>query len=1566
MNCCKKIVVLLLAVMAATQVWAQRNELRIPDVEVYRGTTVMMPVLLDNDSTVAGVEFRLTLPTGLTLNTSSIATTVRSDGFTVAARQMSTGVYKMVLYSAESQSLTGHSGAILQLPITAADTLRRAVAYSMSLSDVILATGSGADVVTGYTAGTITPMNPIDLELSGVTVQDSSLMPGDTLHISWQVSNRGDQTANAGFVEYLYLLDEDGNSWSLKNYTVSDTLPGGTARSYRAAIPLSAVPRTDGVEALRVRVNYNVSYAEPIGGYLNNVDTLRNAFTLGKKLYLSPALVSLTEKNNPSQTWTLQRSGRWTADESFTITCDADPRLSMPGMVTIYSGNGSNSFSASVTADGVYDSHDTLYFHCGGNGYDSVAGTLAIKDDGYPDLYLKSGESNWTADNKYQFARNGSTWTLDVVTTDSILAGFRIATADGRYVNLGRSSEIGLNTSCSLSNNAGTGNIRMSSAYENDWKYRLTLTESGSTWSLMAAVVSNDTINDDEWAILCQISRKLRFSNGISYELTAEDKAVLLRGSRIYTVNGHVIRLDMSNMDYVGNIPSEFGLLPRLRELNLSQNGFCDLDTILPTHITTLNLGHQTIWCGKTLNTSTLTRDSLLSKIPRILIYDHSGQQFLNYVSYAVLTPVSSFSAIQSTDFAMYLYAPSGSNSLTRNTYKAKEYTGQRGDSIYLHVRMVDSSTGSYYWTPVGFVHDFLDGDANLRDGVKQADVDATVQYAFNQYTGLFNHSAADSYRESESRINVQDVVCTTNYMLDTTVQAAAETNRSNVLSIPDAKLYAGFQTQVPIFLTNTSDIVAAEFVLTVPTGINLQTGSISTTSRTGNHQMQVQKLSTGKYRFMLYASSNQSFSGTSGEVLQLPFTVDDSLARGTQLSLTLSDVVLAIRTGEDVTTDFQTGTITICTPADLAPTRAGVSPAQLMPGDTLTARWTVSNVGDRPLLGGWRESLYLVDTDGKQLSLGSLTVRDTLVAGDSVSRSYTYVLPAVPGMDGALALKVSLTAINSSEEPVAFRTNNTLTAANAATLGKRLTLTPTLKSVKESNNPTLSWTLTRSGRQVEADTYSLTSNADGRFALPASVTIPASSSSASFSSQITADWTYNDLDTVVLTLAGNNYEPARTTVVISDDGVREDEWAILCQISQKVPHSDGSIHSFTTEDRVSMLQANRIYPVDGHIIRLDMSDMDYVGSIPSEFGRLPLLQNLNLSKNGFCDLDTILPTHITTLNLGHQTIWSGKTLNSSTLTRDSLARLLPRIFFYDHSAQQFSKEVSRVILTPVSCYDSIASNDFAVYMQTTSGSDQLTRSAYKAKEYIGQRGDSIYLMVLNQNSYFGCAGFVHDFLSADANMQGGVDATDLQTTVNYAFNTYSGIFNRTAADTYLDSYNRINVQDVVCTVNILLAQDNLLAAPHRNIRKTSGESLADAHIYIRGNQVILSTTTPVAALCIRADGPVQWTISQQGLTQSTGADRVVAYSLNGNTLPTGETVIGTCADGVQLLDASLADAEAEPISVDFQAGRGIQTGLETPAADATSREIYDVLGRRLSRPTQGVNIVGGKKIIWF
>lgn len=409
-----------------------------------------------------------------------------------------------------------------------------------------------------------------------------------------------------------------------------------------------------------------------------------------------------------------------------------------------------------------------------------------------------------------------------------------------------------------------------------------------------------------------------------------------------------------------------------------------------------------------------------------------------------------------------------------------------------------------------------------------------------------------------------------------------------------------------------------------------------------------------------------------------------------------------------------------------------------------------------------------------------------------------------------------------------------------------------------------------------------------------------------------------------------------------------------------------------------------------GHVKALDLSNQQLKGDLPATAFVLPKLESLNISHNqfkgnlgvlgrtlpaltaldasynGFTDVLPTLPATIKQLNISNQTIDKTITVDGSHFNINAIIPQLPTILAYDHEKQGYNTSEIGFLITQSDADYWFAKWGMKVIYKDGKLSVPFVTTPW---EYRGESGDTLNAVKLIngweiEGSYL---KLKYIFEQGDVNFVPGIDASDVQATILYVFGGNLP-FNFTAADTYKDGI--INVQDVVCTVNIILgkaasAARNYYAsrsydAGAENLQDT--ELAAQAGIYLRGGKIFLNTEVPVAALSIAASGNITWNLKQLGMEQATEGSSLVAYSLSGNTLPVGETLIGTYEGDATITGISLADEEAKSISSGTHNGTVTRINGISESNDAAEMVIFNTQGIRTQKMQKGINIVKTQK----
>ena len=402
-------------------------------------------------------------------------------------------------------------------------------------------------------------------------------------------------------------------------------------------------------------------------------------------------------------------------------------------------------------------------------------------------------------------------------------------------------------------------------------------------------------------------------------------------------------------------------------------------------------------------------------------------------------------------------------------------------------------------------------------------------------------------------------------------------------------------------------------------------------------------------------------------------------------------------------------------------------------------------------------------------------------------------------------------------------------------------------------------------------------------------------------------------------------------------------------------------------------------FPAASTLESLNIANNTFSGNIGHAAVYLPALTSLVANGNCLSEVQPMLPTTITALNLGQQTIDKAVTLDLTTETASSLFSQLPTILSYNHKSQRYENTVRLM------CEDT--SDGWQAFMEC-SAEEIAFPSVGEQNAYHGESGAPITATLVNSSLQpeGSTLGLKILFTSGDANFNGTTDVTDLQAIINFAFDDYNDKpFNFTAANLWPDMI--INVQDVVLMVGKLLEIDAATATaagvmPRTLLsqKKPAREDYAEASVYVNGGRVWVDTAKPIASfeLTLLDAGVTTVTdeLEELGFTvriNTVGAvTRVVGYSLFGVTLPYGQTPLcDVTRVFTTVTDAVLADIEANAIISKLT---GIATGIEDETQTNDSKDIYDLSGRKivnresvntgLSGLPKGIYIRNGRKVV--
>ena len=387
----------------------QRNVLQVPDVTMQTGSA-QLPVSIENTDEIVGVQFDLTLPQGITAEQVGTMSS-RGDGHSVTVSRLGSGAYRVLLHSPQNRPLRGQSGVVMYLPVNIPSSIEEGSEHPLTVSNAVLGKATGENVLTEALTGKIRIAKQPDLTVKNIGCGKQTFGPDDRIVCSWQVENIGELPTGGGWSEQVSFVSEDGTLSKLIATThYDDILDASGIVSRQAEITLPALLGIDGQSRLQVRLVPDRDAGEDASAQGNNTLTSTNTFIINKVLTMELSPNHVEENVGSRIALRVNRSGRWTTEETFTLSFvggdlqspTTDSRVTLPAQVTIPVGQSGAIVYMTVTDNDVLDDNETIVITAAGNGYPDATAQLNIEDNEYPDLMLTASKSTLSEGETFQ------------------------------------------------------------------------------------------------------------------------------------------------------------------------------------------------------------------------------------------------------------------------------------------------------------------------------------------------------------------------------------------------------------------------------------------------------------------------------------------------------------------------------------------------------------------------------------------------------------------------------------------------------------------------------------------------------------------------------------------------------------------------------------------------------------------------------------------------------------------------------------------------------------------------------------------------------------------------------------------------------------------------------------------------------------------------------------------------------------------------------------------------------------------------------------------------------------
>lgn len=208
-------------------------------------------------------------------------------------------------------------------------------------------------------------------------------------------------------------------------------------------------------------------------------------------------------------------------------------------------------------------------------------------------------------------------------------------------------------------------------------------------------------------------------------------------------------------------------------------------------------------------------------------------------------------------------------------------------------------------------------------------------------------------------------------------------------------------------------------------------------------------------------------------------------------------------------------------------------APAAAAPGDTISLTYRIANVGDAPAVGNFVER-FGVSGDaavGGDVDINSFSRAINLDPGDFVDRTISLTLPSTLPFAGDLRIVVVADANDQMDEM--DETNNAAVDDQPIGVPAQLQLSLSRAAADEADPNGVTGFVTRSGDPSAPLTVDLSSNDPSEATVPASVTIPAGSVTASFPVALPADNLVDADQNVQIEADAADHDPATVSLLV-------------------------------------------------------------------------------------------------------------------------------------------------------------------------------------------------------------------------------------------------------------------------------------------------------------------------------------------------------------------------------------------------------------------------------------------------
>ncbi|MDP3180837.1 MAG: hypothetical protein Q8M67_03395, partial [Bacteroidota bacterium] len=271
---------------------------------------------------------------------------------------------------------------------------------------------------TGKTTGTtqVVLKSLPDIRVKDIVAEKATIIPGDSVIISWKVENIGGVTATGGWAERITFVPVTGLKLSIDpNVNYLSPLPALNTINRSRKVKLPEVLRFSGEANIQVELIPFPELQEYASSKANNTGLSAEKVSISNKLTLAVQSTSVLENVPLPVRCIITRSGDYSADLLVNLAASLAGQLTIPATVTIPANQSSYAFNVSPVNNALLDGSRDVVITASAATYSNALRTITILDDEIPTLTAQLSKTQ---------ATEGETLNLtisrDLVTTQAL------------------------------------------------------------------------------------------------------------------------------------------------------------------------------------------------------------------------------------------------------------------------------------------------------------------------------------------------------------------------------------------------------------------------------------------------------------------------------------------------------------------------------------------------------------------------------------------------------------------------------------------------------------------------------------------------------------------------------------------------------------------------------------------------------------------------------------------------------------------------------------------------------------------------------------------------------------------------------------------------------------------------------------------------------------------------------------------------------------------------------------------------------------------------------------------